>query len=235
MKKYQLLILIWLSLLLSACSNNTKILKEDTIIKEEQIIEKQWTNSMEEIIVEWTISNMEDEKQAKIKLHKFTIPSMQIAIYDANPNNPEIIVEDEQFNSDSEIEIPYYEIETPLPDLVKSNWWFIKMFRKENSVDFIQIINSQDRKSILDIIKIDTNLDLWDTSDIEIKKSDIKDIVNINNVNDIDSYELVSSTSKYVFYIYLDKTKSDRYYLVWIADWCAPTPCSNIVSIEFLN
>jgi hypothetical protein len=46
---------------------------------------------------------------------------MGIAIYDANPDNLEIIVEDESFDVNNEVEIPYYEIETPLPDLVTSH------------------------------------------------------------------------------------------------------------------
>jgi hypothetical protein len=44
---------------------------------------------------------------------------MNIAIYDTNPKKPEILVEDEEFSSNNELEIPYNEIETPLPDLVK--------------------------------------------------------------------------------------------------------------------
>lgn len=229
-----------MSLLLSACSKEINLFQKDNTIKEEaiiqeQIIEKPWTNSMEEIIVEWTISNMKDEKTEKVKLHKFIVPSMNIAIYDANPQNPEITVEDEQFNSDSEVEVPYYEIETPLPDLVKSNGWFIKMLTKDLGIEFNQALQSQDWKTILSTIIIDTNLDLWNINDITLEKTDNKDLVNINNITNIESYKLVSSTSKYLFYIYFDKTKPDRYFLVWIVDWCSSIPCSNIVSIEFLN
>jgi len=234
MKKFHALILILLSLLLSACSKDINLLEEDNIT-EEIIIEKQWTNSMEEIIISWKIINMGEEKQARIKLHKFIVPSMNIAIYDANPNNPQIIVENEQFNLDSEVEIPYYELETPLPDLIKTRWWFIKMLAKDTDTDFESILKSQDRKTILDTIKIDTSLDLWNISDIKLERSDNKDLVNINNISNIESYELISSTVSYLLYIYFDKENSDRYYLVWIDNSCSETPCSNIVSIEFLN
>lgn len=238
MKSHIVLTALFLSIFLSACTNSA-IGPWDTnlpdVINTENTIEKPWTNSMEEIIKDWNISNMKNEKKWKIKFHKFIIPSMGIAVYDSNPNNPEIKVEDEQFNSSNDVEIQYYEIETPLPDLVKWNDWFIKMIKKDISTDFEQVIKNQDWKTILDIIKIDTSLDLWDINDIRLEKSDNKYLVNINDLSNIISYELVSDTTSYLFYIYFDKTRSDRYYLVWTFDWCISSPCSNIASIEFLK
>lgn len=240
MKKTILLSLVFSAIFLSACSDkklwlNEEILPKENLVEEEIIIEKPWSNSMEEIIKDWNISNMGNEIRWKIKFHKFIIPSMNIAVYDTNPDNPEIIVEDEQFNSSNDAEVQYYEIETPLPDLAKWDKWFIKMIKKDTNIDFEQVIKNQDRKTILDTIKIDTSLDLWDINDIRLEKSDNKYLVSINEISNIESYELISRTASYLFYIYFDKTKSDRYYLVWIADWCAPNQCGNIRSIEFLE
>lgn len=239
MKKIILLSLLSSVVFLSACSDKNFLINKSDMsekeLAEEIIIEKQWTNSTEEIIKDWTITNMEEKKQWKIKFHKFIVPSMNIAIYDANPTKPEITAEDEQFNLNGEVEVPYYEIETPLPDLVKWNWWFVKMIKKDISTHFEQVIKDQDWKAILDIIKIDTSLDLWDINNIRLEKSDNKDLVNINDLSNIISYELVSDTTSYLFYIYFDKTRSDRYYLVWINNGCSTTLCSNIVSIEFLE
>jgi hypothetical protein len=109
------------------------------------------------------------------------------------------------------------------------------MLTKDANMDFEKNVQSQNWETVLHIIAIDAGIDLWDIHDIKTKKTDNKDILRINEVSTIESYGLISNTSKYVFYIYYNKTKPDTYYLVWIADWCAPTPCSNIVSIEFLN
>ena len=81
MKSHIVLTALFLSIFLSACTNSA-IGPWDTILPDvintENTIEKPWTNSMEEIIKDWNISNMKNEKKWKIKFHKFIIPSMAL-------------------------------------------------------------------------------------------------------------------------------------------------------------